>query len=121
MVKQSDECASTSCVLSTVVTCLPPTYKPSLCICVATPGANTVYLKHVAAKVCGHRLGRYVPLVSTAGASAMEEFAAAMERGLAEGWSEPLLVHIPCKQSSIIKKKKSYHPLLLEATVGTCR
>ena len=63
-----------------------------------------MYLKYVAAKVCRHRLRRYVPLVSTAGASAMEELAAAMERGLAEGWSEPLLVHIPCKQSSNFNK-----------------
>ena len=47
--------------------------------------------------VHGHRFPRCVALVSTAGASAVEELAAAMERGFTEGWSEPLLVHIPRK------------------------
>ena len=56
--------------------------------------------KHVAAEVHGYRFPRYVALVSAAGASALEEYAAAMEGGLAEGWTEPLLVNIPCKQSN---------------------
>lgn len=57
--------------------------------------------KHVAAEVHGYRFPRYVALVSAVGASALEEYAAAMEGGLAEGWTEPLLVNIPCKQSSM--------------------
>ena len=41
-------------------------------------------------------------LVSTAGASAMEELTATVERGLVEGWSKPLLVHIPRKSNEYI-------------------